>query len=191
MAIPVGYPAWTRTAAIEQYGGHLSKRNWGDTGAIDALTDVTAEQLTRLTADLAAVVRTAPICVLRIVDTNARSQTTTASLADIQVVSCVCQWGVAPAAYQADTPPTGFPSVAINPATAYGRGYTIDLGTSQDDDYGVAGTVSIRCARVESTCAGFIEVPQVLCSGATVSFVRQDASLDEWTGAADMTVTIW
>lgn len=189
MTVPVGYPSWTRTASIEQYGGDLAKRNWGGTGAIDALTDVTAEQLTRLTADLAAVVRPAPMATIRIFDSNARSKTTSASLADIQVLSAACQWGIATGAYQGDTPPAGFPSVTIA-STIYGRGYVLDFGASQNDDYGVAGAIDIKCARVQSTCSGFLEVPEVTWSGSTVSFVRFDGT-DVWTGAADMIVTVW
>lgn len=184
---PAGLPIWTRTAAIEQYGGDLNKRDWGDLGAVDALTDVTAAQLCRLTADLAGVARVAKLGRIVIGDTNARSKTVS-SPADIQVISAECLWGIAPGAYQGNTPSTGFPSVVVT-TTIYGWGYEVDFGASQTDDYGASAAIAIKGARVECN-GGFLEAVNVTWSGSKVSFCRTDGT-DKWTGAATITVTAW
>lgn len=59
--IPTGSPAWTRTATAAIYGGNAGKRNLGGIGAVNAKTDVTAEEWLRISSDLARAVRSAPL----------------------------------------------------------------------------------------------------------------------------------
>lgn len=64
MVTPTGSPAWTKTADHTFYGGHLQKINYQSQGAVNSRTDLTAENLCRIAADLAAVVRTAPFATV-------------------------------------------------------------------------------------------------------------------------------
>jgi hypothetical protein len=59
--IPTGHEAWTHTATPEIYGGGADKRNLMDIGAVNAKTDVNAEEYARICSDLTAVTRTAPL----------------------------------------------------------------------------------------------------------------------------------
>ena len=62
--IPTGNPAWTRSSAHTTYGGDLNKRNHLSQGVVDPETDLGAEQLTRMTEDLAAIARVSPFSVI-------------------------------------------------------------------------------------------------------------------------------
>jgi hypothetical protein len=65
MAItPDGVPAWVKSGDHTSYGGHINKINYQSQGAVNPRTDVTAEQLCRMAADLAAVMRTAPFAIM-------------------------------------------------------------------------------------------------------------------------------
>lgn len=62
--VPSGSPSWTRTADFTNYGGDLHKQDFLNRGPIDSLTDVGAASFARMTNDLAAAVRTAPLAVI-------------------------------------------------------------------------------------------------------------------------------
>jgi hypothetical protein len=64
MITPAGAPAWAKTNDFATYGGDVNKKNYQSRGAVNPLTDVTAEQFTRLTADVSAIVRTAEFATL-------------------------------------------------------------------------------------------------------------------------------
>jgi hypothetical protein len=62
--IPTGRPAWARTNVHSAYGGDVNKVNYQGIGTVNPRTDLSAENLCRLAADLAAVARTAPFAVV-------------------------------------------------------------------------------------------------------------------------------
>ena len=65
MAItPTGAPVWVRTNDHTTYGGNINKRNYQSQGAVNALTDISAEEYVRVTADLEAIGRTSPFAIM-------------------------------------------------------------------------------------------------------------------------------
>jgi hypothetical protein len=168
--VPAGLPAWTRTAHHTTYGGDVNKRNYMSQGAIDPLTDVTAEQLVRIAADLAAAVRTAPFAVL------------TLTLDDVTpgpptVESCLLMTGAQTTPYVGNAPPTGFPAV-----TRIGAGHArITFAASYLDPYAVEGDFDIR----QHKAGGH--------DGAAATTLRVSATvLDVFVSGGDAaTVTVW
>ena len=133
MTIPGGNPPWMRTMSAASYGAHASLRDYGGTGAINANTDITAEQYKRLAADVAAAAMVAPLAVLTLrwtVSPNA-----------VFVASVVPQW--APAVfveYAGSSPPSSvYPSV-----TLMGNVFTVTFPSTATDDYGVSGPIIPR-----------------------------------------------
>lgn len=126
--VPTGAPAWVRNAEYSTYGGHTSKINYQGQGKVNARTDVDAAEFSRMVADLAAVVRTAPFCTITF---TARD----ASVLDPMVNAVVMQTGTTAVAYAGNTPPAGFPSVT---RVADGN-YLITVDASYLDPYGVSG----------------------------------------------------
>lgn len=126
--VPTGAPAWVRNAEYSTYGGHTSKINYQGQGKVNARTDVDATEFSRMVADLAAVVRTAPFCTITF---TARD----ASVLDPMVNAVVMQTGTTAVAYAGNTPPAGFPSVT---RVASGH-YLISVDSSYLDPYGVSG----------------------------------------------------
>jgi hypothetical protein len=128
MAItPTGAPAWARTNTHETFGGNVDKTNHLSRGVIDALTDVGAEQLCRIAADLAALERTAPVAVLTYTCNDSTSGAPTILYANMMT-------GVRNTSYAGDAAPTGYPSAARN-----GNGdVTFTFAASMTDDYGVS-----------------------------------------------------
>lgn len=163
MAItPSGSPAWLRTVAIADYGGHVSKENYLSRGAIDALTDIDAEQISRMQADLAAAVRVAPFCVLAFTcdDTTPGPPT---------VTWCAMMTGVRTTSYVANAPPSGFPS-----ATRLSNGQVrFTFASSYSDDYGVAGAFTPTTAEgtLKGTTSGLAKTQ---ISGQTVDVILED-----------------
>ena len=65
MAItPSGNPAWVRSNDHTAYGGHANKANYASVDSVNPRTDVNAQNLTRIAADIAAIARTAPFAVM-------------------------------------------------------------------------------------------------------------------------------
>jgi hypothetical protein len=133
MAItPNGDPAWLRTADTTTYGGNLNKTNYQGQGVVNARTDVDATEFVRLTEDLAAVVRTAPLAEITFTsdDTGANNPT-------VDVVNLMT--GIRATSYAGGTPPAGFPTVArVSDGVV-----DITFSTTLTDAYSVAGTVHI------------------------------------------------
>lgn len=135
--LPEGNPIWSRVPSIEQYGGHLEKRDYLDIGVVNSKTDVSARQLTRMTADLAAVARVAPLLRMRI----------TVQVGSISVDWCSLAWG-ADATYSGATaigPSPAYPTVSLED-----NDLVIQMPTSATDDYGVERVVVPREAIVTS-----------------------------------------
>ncbi len=133
--VPSGYPAWTRLADHTQYGGNVNKRNYMLIGAVNAQTDVTAEEWCRAASDLAAVVRTAPMWVIDFTNNDTAGDPPT-------INRIYGMTGVRLTSYEGDNAPTGFPSAVSN-----GDGdVTFTFESSYSDDYGVAGDFAISWA---------------------------------------------
>jgi hypothetical protein len=146
--VPTGLPAWTRTADLESYGGHLLKRNHMGGGVIDATTDVGAEDFSRLTSDLAAAVRTAPMAVITYLNNDSSPAAPT-------IESVHMMTGVRLVAYPGDSPPVGLPSAARN-----GNGdVTFTFAATYSDEYGVPGSFSVRSASATSNGSAFVAAP--------------------------------
>jgi hypothetical protein len=129
MAItPSGTPAWTRAATHEDYGGNVDKQNYLSRGVIDALTDVGAEELCRMAADLEACVRTSPFCVMSVRCNDGTCAAPTFS-------SVLMQTGVRATSYEGDAAPAGFPSGARDSDGII----TVVFSASYADPYGVTG----------------------------------------------------
>lgn len=129
MAItPTGSPAWTRTVDFSHYGGNANKENYLGRGAIDALTDVAAEEFSRMVADIAGLARTAPFAIVTYLCNDASPDAPT-------IEFCALMTGVQTTSYEGDAAPAGFPSAARN-----GDGdVTFTFASSYADEYGVAG----------------------------------------------------
>jgi hypothetical protein len=175
---PEGLPPWTRTASHTQYGGHENKQNYQNTGCINSQTDVGAEHLCRIAADLAAGIMTAPFAVITYLcnDTSPAAPT---------IESVLIMSGAAlTTSYAGDAAPAGYPSAARN-----GNGdVTITFDSSYSDDYGVAGaftpTRALPSVHVTSLVHRYA-LPEV--SGQTV---RIRATNDAGTGVSDARVTV-
>lgn len=144
MVTPTGLPAWTRTADPSTYGGVLGKRNLGNIGAVNAKTDVTAEEFLRAAQDLAHATRAAPLFWMRM---------TIATTPDLTVTVNQCQPQWAPASgpylsvtgYATGTSPG--PLYPVITTSAFDLLVTFPditiIGTpnviSVADDYGVVG----------------------------------------------------
>lgn len=154
--IPSGLPCWTRTASHTNYGGNTAKHNYLSRGAIDALTDVGAEALCRLAADLEAVSRTAPFAVITYLNNDGSPA--------VPTIECVYGMiGVRTTSYAGDAAPAGFPSAARNGA----GDVTFTFASSYSDAYAVAGTYAPKHAigTVHGTTAG---EPVVVISALTI-----------------------
>jgi hypothetical protein len=101
---PTGSPPWVRTTDFSHYGGDVNKQNYQSQGAVDPLTDVTAEQLSRLAADVAAIARVTPFCVLTFKGNDSVPAAPTVEV-------CNLMTGVRTTSYTGDNPPSGFPLV--------------------------------------------------------------------------------
>ncbi len=125
---PAGSPAWTRSVGITDYSGNVNKQNYMGIGAIDALTDCSADEFCRATADLVACVRTAPFFVGTFLCNDTAPAAPT-------VESVLMQTGVRTTSYAGGSAPAGFPAAARN-----GDGdVTFTFDSSYTDEYGVAG----------------------------------------------------
>ena len=133
--IPSGQPAWTRTASHTNYGGHVNKRNYLSRGKIDALTDVGAEELCRIAADLEAISRTGPFATITYLCNDGGGNPPT-------IETVYMMTGVRLTSYAGGVAPAGFPSAARN-----GNGdCTFTFASSYADPYGIAGAFAIKHA---------------------------------------------
>lgn len=175
--VPTGAPPWLRTTSFEHYGGNANKQNYLGRGAIDALTDVAAEEFSRAMSDLAAAVRSAPFMIARV-------QCNDTSPAAPTILWIAMMTGVREAGYAGGSPPAGFPSWARN-----GNGaVTMTLASSYADDYAVAGAYAPQSAVATSqTTSTFASA---IVSGLTV---RVDVVSDAGSASTDpsFSLVVW
>ncbi len=133
LVVPSGFPIWLRASDVTTYGGNVEKRNHYGQGVIDALTDVGAEEFSRLAADLAAVGRVVDAWTIehQCIDTVAGAPT---------ILSVYSMFGNRTIPYVGSSPPSGFPTVTRN-----GPGdVTFTFASSYLDPYGVSGAFAIK-----------------------------------------------
>lgn len=178
MTTPSGAPAWTRTAGIEDYGGHMQKVNFASQGVINARTDVGAEAINAIARDLVAATRTAPFAVLKV-----QCQDTAATAPDIG--PALLMSGTRSAPYSGATPPAGFPAAVRN-----GDGdVTLTFDADYLDDYSVSGALIITGADggLMGAIAGIVTCE---VSGSTVRCRVTDTSGGAMTDTA-FTLQVW
>lgn len=179
LIVPTGSPAWTRAVSFEDFGGHAEKANYLSRGSIDALTDVSAAQFARLTADAAALTRVAPFAVLTVLCQDSVPDFPTFETVHLMI-------GVQLASYEGDDAPVGYPTAVRN-----GTGdITITFASSYTDSYGVLGAFSIQHAK-----AGVIHtaVARAVVEALTTTTIRIRAfdATDAALSNARITLTVW
>lgn len=133
-----GSPWWLRVADAAAYGGGSHKRDYGTQGPVNPVTDLTAAQLRRLTADLAGVSRMAPFCRLRI-------QLNDGTPAAPTIVASVVPNASRSQSYEGDAAPDGFPT-----ATRLGNGQIrITLPAEFTDDANETAAATILFPEAE------------------------------------------
>lgn len=174
---PDGLPAWTRTATHVNYGGHVNKRNYLTRGVIDALTDMGAEALVRMAADLEAVVRTMPFAIITYLCSDSSPAAPT-------VESAFLMTGVSSGSYLGSAAPLGFPAGARNGNSDV----SFTFATSYADAYGISGSFAPTHADagVHGSSAGEATVD---ISGSIVR-VRAFNGGSALSGAR-VTLTVW
>lgn len=168
--IPQGLPAWLRANDFQAYGGDLNKKNFASRGAVNPKTDVDAEAFSRITADLAALSRTAPFCVM-VVRNNTVSVPPT-----VEFISMMT--GTRTSSYEGDAPPAGFPAVADA-----GTGtFIVTFDTEYADEFGVVGALTLTqpMAQLLGSVPGFCTVELLSASEVQVySFDNTGTALAE------------
>ena len=136
LIIPQGDPPWVRSSDLTTYGGDPLKHNHLGVGVIDALTDIGAEEFSRMVGDVAAIMRTAPFLTLTYTCSDTSPAAPTINIA-------AGMMGYRNTAYAGATPPPGFPSAARN-----GNGdVTFTFASSYNDSYGKAGAFVLQHPR--------------------------------------------
>jgi len=179
--IPAGLPAWTHTAAIEYYGGHPNKQNLMGQGAVDPRTDVTAEQIARLSADVASVVRVASIAEFHITCNDTSPAAPTVNW--VKMMTSVDTNG-----YAGASPPTGFPTLA----RVSDGSFTLTFATDQTDEYLVSAKVDL-IGGVGSVSAGAEADVQILASDPNVDTYNERVTVsvfDSGGAVADPSVLV-
>jgi len=172
--VPSGTPAWGRANTHTTYGGNINKTNFLSRGVIDALTDVGAEGLCRLAADLEAVIRTAPFGIINFTCNDS-------SPAPPTIHYAYTMPGVRLTSYEGDNAPTGFPSAVRNgdddvtftfPAS-YSDPYGVSLAWAPVNAVVSADTNGALCGRVISnqTVQVTITVGGVAAGNSTATLV--------------------
>jgi hypothetical protein len=175
---PTGAPAWLRTVSIGHYGGHVSKENYLSRGAIDALTDVAAEEFVRMTADLAATVRGAPFAIITYLNNDTSPAAPT-------VESVLMMTGVRLTSYAGGTPPTGFPAAARQ-----GTGeVTFTFSASYLDEYAVTGVFTPVGAKATGHGSTFV-APVIEIAGSAVTVLCRD-NTSAAVGNKRVTLEVW
>jgi hypothetical protein len=159
---PTGLPAWTRTASIEQYGGHVEKENYLSLDAIDPLTDITAQGYSRLTADAMAAALTAPFAVITFIHNPGQP---------VSISTVYMMTGVRLTSYSGASPPSGFPG-----AVEGSSGQTVfTFASSYSDPYAAAGPFVPRHGQATAQGSLFTNCV-VTTSGQTVTVGMFDAA---------------
>jgi hypothetical protein len=134
MTLPAGYPIWARSSAAATYGGGANKRNYGGIGAVNANTDITAEQYLRLCADVAGIAMTSHLVMMELYNAAGTFQ-----------VNWVAPVWAPPytTPYVGTSPPSAlYPTVTATSATAC----QVTLPVAPADEYGVAASISVIAA---------------------------------------------
>lgn len=160
MPTPTGNPAWIRTNDHSAYGGNVNKTNYESVGTVNPRTDLSAENLCRIAADLAAVARTAPFAVIKF--------------------TCNDSSPAVPTINEFTAMVGGQPTGARN-----GNGdVTFTWSSSYNDPYGVSGTTTIIGGEATvNNIGGYFAV--VIASGNSARVVVFDH-----TGAAVSNPTV-
>jgi hypothetical protein len=178
MVTPAGTPAWTRAADHEDYGGHTNKKNYQSLGVINARTDVGAEAITRIAADMAAVARTGAFFSASILCHDGSPD-------DPTIENALMMTGVRTSSYEGDAPPTGFPGV-----TRSGTGHVvITFASSYTDAYGVSASFTPRIVALSCGGTTFADATYVI-SGQTV-VVRVFDAAGSALGDKRFSVQVW
>lgn len=177
MAItPTGSPVWVRTTSFSDYGGHANKRDFMGVGAINAETDLSAAEFSRMVTDAAATARTAPFAVIRFLNNDATTSAPTIQAAYLMT-------GVRTTSYEGGAAPTGFPS-----ASRSSNGVVVfTFASSYTDDYGISGAFAPYHAEASLCDSGDPGNAAAIISGQTVTVRCYD-----WSGATspDRLVTL-
>jgi hypothetical protein len=174
---PTGAPAWVRTTSFEDYGGHEDKRDYMNVGAVNARTDVSAAEFSRMVSDVAAVAHTAPMWVLTVLCNDGSPAAPTVEVA-------LGMTGVRMTSYAGASPPSGFPTLARN-----GDGdFTITFDATYSDDYGVAGAwVPLNATATVQASTAVHRLATTIISGSTV---RVRIFNDSGSAVADQRVSV-
>lgn len=178
---PSGNPAWVRSNDHTNYGGHVNKKNYNDVPIVNPKTDVGAEHLTRIAADLAAVAKMADFAVLNI---------TMGSGSDTPTVNqCRMMTGIyTGSGYTGTSPPTGYPSVVgVQNGVA-----DITFASSYSDAYSVSGTFAPSFARAGLAVYGASAsgtVAHAWPSGSDSVRVRVETA--SGSGVPNESVSVW
>ena len=178
MAItPNGSPAWVRNADHTTYGGNAEKTNYQSRGVINALTDVGAEEFVRMVSDLAAVVRTAPFCVINVTGRDSTVQDPTVNRVTLQT-------GATASSYDGGSPPAGFPSV-----TRVGDGnYLVTFAATYADPYSVSGAFApTHCVPSVLGAAGYDPGYQIGTNTVNIYCTNGGAGVQDQT----LSAAIW
>jgi hypothetical protein len=167
---PTGSPAWERTANHETYGGNINKRNYQSQGPVNPRTDVDAAEFSRMVADVAAMVQTAPFAVLTFTTNDTSPAAPTVDNYN---------------GMHGSAPPTG---ARVSNGVAQ-----FDWDASYLDAYGVSGDVHITHA--VATCHGtggnmatvVISDPDANSKNERVTVYATD---DTGTASTDITVSV-
>lgn len=167
---PTGAPAWVRLSDHTTYGGNTNKTNYQSQGAVNPRTDVTAEQFSRLVADLEALVRVGSFAVITFTCNDTVPAAPTVDDYDSM----------------AGTAPTG--------ARVSSGVVTFTWDASYLDPYGVSGDIHIAHAIVTGTSAS--QVGTVVLSDPDVNSKNERATVTiEENGApiadASATLVVW
>lgn len=160
---PDGYPAWVRANSHETYGGHAEKRNYQQQGVTNPLTDIGAEQYTRMAEDVAQCQRTGSFAVISFVCDDSTPAAPT--------VNVLMMSGLASASYIGSSPPTGFPAVARNSD----GNFTVTFSSTATDAYGVSAAVNIA-AVIASVSGGLASWTRDNAYTVTVACVDTSAA---------------
>lgn len=104
MVTPSGNPAWARSNDYTSYGGHAQLKNYNGLPIVNPQTDVGAEHLARISADIAAVSMMGDFAHVKLTMASGSNAPT--------VTACTLMTGIyTGTGYSGTSPPTGFPRV--------------------------------------------------------------------------------
>lgn len=170
-------PAWSRSAGIAAYGGHINKANYMGQGLIDARTDVGKDEINRIANDMQSMVRAAPFLLARMTLNDTSPAAPTVHWVAFQPV------GEITTNFAGDSPPTGVPTF-----TRVGGGWVrITFAASYADDYGNSETTVLRDAGGGGAGTVYANVAGTVPTSVTAEFRVSDVN-----GVAldDQTITV-